>query len=394
MTMILAIGLFKMNYCKECLTTDLRPNAKFINGVCIACEYNASHYRLSAQHFENRLIYLDKYIKDHIRKFRNKPSHKSYDCIVGVSGGKDSTRQAHWVRDRLGLKPLLVCVGYPPKQMTHIGAENISNLIRMNFDLEIICPAPETSAKLSLEAFKTFGNVSKASEMALFANVPKLAIEHNIKLIFWGENPALQVGDSATLGENIFDGNNLRQLNTLTDGGYTWINILADQNKASFYQYPDINSFNSSGIKIVYLGPAWNDWSNDENSEYAALHGLSLRPYDADKTGDISGASMLDEEFTNINMMLKYFKFGFGRATDTCCELIRQGKLTREQSKLIVEKYDGVCSDEIIQRYCNYVNITERKFWEIANQYINDTIFIKTNKRPKPKFKVGENFCE
>ena len=43
------------------------------------------------------------------------------------------------------------------------------------------------------------------------------------------------------------------------------------------------------------------------------------------KPGDISGASMIDEEFTNINMMIKYYKFGFGRATDTINERIRAG---------------------------------------------------------------------
>ena len=388
--MNLVIGLWKLNYCSKCLTTDLRPNASFINGVCIACDYNRTHYTLNAEQFNNRLKFLRSYLSNHLKKFRHKSSNKIFDCIVGVSGGKDSTRQAHWVRDRLGLRPLLVCVAYPPKQMTEIGAENISNLIKMGFDIEISCPAPQTSAQLSLAAFRTFGNVSKATEMALFAGVPKLAIERDIKLIFWGENPALQVGDAATLGENIFDGNNLRQLNTLIDGGYSWIHKIATKNKASFYKYPNIREFDTSGLKIIYLGPAWNDWSNDENSEYAALHGLSLRPYDDLKTGDISGASMLDEEFTNINMMLKYFKFGFGRATDTCCEFIRQGKMTREEGKPIVEKYDGICSDDIIRRYCNYVKINESEFWETANQFVNTAIFDKTSTRPNPKFTVGE----
>jgi len=58
-----------------------------------------------------------------------------------------------------------------------------------------------------------------------------------------------------------------------------------------------------------------------------------------------------------------------------------------------VEKYDGICSDEIIQRYCDYVDISEDEFWTIANQYINTNIFQKTDKRPIPKFKVGEGIC-
>ena len=61
----------------------------------------------------------------------------------------------------------------------------------------------------------------------------------------------------------------------------------------------------------------WDDWSNFDNATYASLHGLTLRPNEEIDTGDLSNASMLDEEFTNINMMLKYYKYGFGRLQTT-----------------------------------------------------------------------------
>ena len=381
-------GFPKMNYCNVCLTTDLRPNAKFEGGTCIACLYGHKHNKISDKLFLQRLKSLRGYITEHNR--RTKYLKSRYDCIVGVSGGKDSTRQAHWVRDRLGLRPLLISAAYPPKQMTQIGAKNLENLIRMGFDIETVCPAPVSAAKLSLRGFEIYGNVNKSTEMALFATVPKIAIEKKIKFIFWGENPALQVGDAATLGENIFDGNNLRHLNTLTEGGYQWIEDQITPYKTDFYKYPEVKEFNKAAVKIIYLGPAWNDWSNDENSEYAALHGLSLRPYDSKETGDISGASMLDEEFTNINMMLKYYKFGFGRATDTCCELIRQKKISRSDAILVVKRFDGVCSDKIIRKYCDYTNITSEYFWKVTNRFVNERLFEKSSKRPFPKFSVGK----
>ena len=143
----------------------------------------------------------------------------------------------------------------------------------------------------------------------------------------------------------------------------------------------------------MYLGPAWDDWSNDENSIYAALTGLTLRPDDIDVTGDISGASMLDEEFTNINMMIKYYKFGFGRTTDTCNERIRAGILTKECAIDLVDRYDGVCADSIILRYCNYVGISVSEFWDIVNEYTNHNLFyIDKGKRPRKKFIVGVDF--
>ena len=378
-----------MKYCKKCLTTNLRPNALFCDdGICLACNFSSKE-ELHVPRLKLKM--LQDNIKKNIRKRHKKTA---YDCIVGVSGGKDSTRQAHWVRDRLGLRPLLVCAAYPPKQMTQIGADNLSNLIEMGFDLVMATPAPYSAAKLALESFKQFGNVSKSTEMSLFATVPRLAIELGVNMIFWGENPALQVGDSAVKGLDEFDGNSLRNLNTLTDGGVNWINNSLDKEYlVNHYIYPSSVKFEKSKIDIFYLGPAWDDWSNEHNSVYAALQGLQLRPGEEAITGDLSNASMLDEEFTNINMMLKYYKFGFGRTTDQICEEIRKKLITREEGIKIIEKYDGICDNSIIQSFCKYVGIDEIEFWNIANKWVNKDLFeIIEGHRPMRKFKVGIDY--
>jgi len=377
-----------MKYCKKCLTTSLRPNALFnADGVCIPCEYSSN---INTKSFMPHLETLKSMVRENKAK---RKKHPKYDCIVGVSGGKDSTRQAHWVRDRLGLNPLLVCCGYPPLQMTNIGANNLSNIISMGFDVEVFTPAPQSSAQLSLASFRQFGNVSKTAEIALYSAVPRIAIEKKIPLILWGENDAIQVGDSEAAGKNYFDANNLRNLNTLTEGGIEWIFNEIGIHKAQSYVYPDKRSFDKAKLDIMFLGPAWDDWSLDENSIYGALTGLTLRPDDIDITGDINGASMLDEEFTNINMMIKYYKFGFGRATDTCNERIRNKTLTRNEAITLVDKYDGVCDDSIILGYCNYVGISVIEFWDIVNMYVNrDIFYVKEGGRPERKFTVGVDF--
>ena len=378
----------QLAYCKKCLTTNLRPNAKFFEGVCIACASNADHKLYQLDELRNWLRIL------RTRRGRKK-KNSQYDCIVGVSGGKDSTRQAMWVRDRLKMKPLLICGAYPPLQMTKIGAENLANLTEQGFDIEIVCPAPRTAAKLSRVAFEKFGNVCKSSEMALFATVPKICAEKKIPLIFWGENPATQVGDANVLGVNPFDGNSLRNLNTLTEGGLDWLRAATDASKADFYDYPSISKLNSAGVDIVYLGPVWDDWGEIENSTYASLSGLTLRPFDTERTGDLSGASMLDEEYTNINMMIRYFKFGFGRATDYVNEEIRANRLTRDEGINIVRKYDGICSDEIIESYCNYIEIDVSYFWNIVQHYTNEELFeCVPGAKPIPKFNIGYPYAE
>jgi len=211
-------------------------------------------------------------------------------------------------------------------------------------------------------------------------------------LIFWGENPATQVGDSKVMGENVYDGNNLRNLNTLSMKGYEWTLNEIDSKKSVFYQYPQVEQMEKRAVSIIYLGPAWDDWSMFDNSEYASLSGLELRPDDANITGDISGASMLDEEFTNINMMIKFYKFGFGRANDYVCEMIRSGRISREEGIEIVEKYDGICHESVINSFCKYIDITIEDFWNIVNKFVNPLLFdIRESRRPIKKFQVGRN---
>lgn len=377
-----------MYYCKSCLTTNLRPNAQISDGMCIACRYS------NEQDIDFSQLKL-KALKIKIKKIQKSIRTKGpYDCIVGVSGGKDSTRQAHWVRDRLGLRPLLVCAAYPPKQMTETGAKNLGNLIELGFDIITATPAPKTSQELTHESFIKFGNVCKSTEMALFSTVPRLAIDFGINMIFWGENPALQVGDSAVLGTDEFDGNQLRNLNTLNEGGTDWIkNKVNNFYKSNHYIYPDEITFLNKKINIFYLGAAWDDWSSENNATYAALNGLTLRTDEERITGDLTNASMLDEQFTNINMMLKYFKFGFGRATDFVNEKIRSGEISRSEAVTIVTQYDGVCDDIIIDEFCNYIQISKEKFWDIAKSWTNKKIFDVTKPgRPIPMFVPGVDY--
>ena len=88
---------------------------------------------------------------------------------------KDSTRQAVWIRD-CKLRPLLVCIQYPPHQVTDVGNENLSNLINLGFDVFQICPAQLYGVAIE-KGFLRFGNWAKSTELALFSGVSKLAID-------------------------------------------------------------------------------------------------------------------------------------------------------------------------------------------------------------------------
>ncbi|MGY9107914.1 MAG: N-acetyl sugar amidotransferase, partial [Alphaproteobacteria bacterium] len=129
------------------------------DGVCLPCRYAESLVDVDWDVRREELRNISEWGRTNKRGV--------YDCIVGVSGGKDSIRQAFFARDDLGLNPLLVSCVYPPEQQTQRGADNLSNLIEQGFDLHMIGPAPQVSKRLTQYSFLKFSNIFKASELVL-----------------------------------------------------------------------------------------------------------------------------------------------------------------------------------------------------------------------------------
>lgn len=374
-----------MKYCRLCLQPDTRPNSVFTDeGICPACNYSE---QLKDVDWHDRYEELQSIVSSH-----RSSSKTRHDCIIGVSGGKDSTRQALWIRDNLGLNPLLVCLAYPPQQVSQRGVDNLSNLINLGFDVLTLSLAPLTWKKLLKIGFDHFTNWAKTTELALYASVPRIASIYNIQLIFWGENPGLQVGDLKTLGKNGYDGNNLRNMNTLSGGQIDWlVDLGIDPSSLISYNYPDIETFEEKKLQIIYLGWFLRDWSLINNGMYSACQGLDVRTDGPENTGDLYGLTALDEDWVTLNQMIKYYKFGFGRASDYVNEEIRLGRLSRSEGIPLLEKYDGCCSNIYIDSFCDYIDITRDYFWDKVKKSLNTSLFdIKSDGSIVPKFVIGE----
>lgn len=358
-----------MKYCKKCVQPDTRPGIHFDkDGMCPACQYveglkgvdwNARHAELAA------LVERSK---------RN--NHSEYDCIVGVSGGKDSTRQAMYVRDTLGLRPLLVTCSYPPEQLTERGAYNISNLISLGFDTISVGPDPQTWKKLVRKGFFEYGNWAKSTETALYATLPRTSIAYHIPLVFLGENAATQMGD-LTVGSFNWNGNNIRNANTIGEGSGMYLGDGITAQHLIPYEYPSDEETEWANVQVVYLGYFWPNFTKVDNAAFSISHGLEVRTDTPVERGALHPFEALDEDFVFVNQMIKYFKYGFGKVTDEVCELIRYGRMSREKGFELVAKYDGKCSAKYIRRFCEYLEISEEGFWKVAESYRNQELFEK-----------------
>ena len=379
-----------MKYCINCLQNDLRPNTEFLsNGLCPACNYKKKSKDIDWNERE-------KILKKILIKTKNIKNKKNYDCILGVSGGKDSTRQALWLRDKFNLKILLACLSYPPQQVTNTGTDNISNLINLGFDCYTMTLSPKTWKNLMKVSFLKYGNWAKSTELALFSFVPRLALQMDIPLVFWGENPALQLGDSKSGSKKGFDGKNIMNLNTLGGGKLDWIPKSFKKNKLFPYLFPKKKYFKSKKINIIYLGWFMRDWSLINNAKYSISYGLKIRKKIKYNIGDLFRVTSLDEDWVMLNQMIKYYKFGFGRVTDYLNEEIRDGKISRKTAINILKKYEGKCHKKVINSFCKYIEISTKKFWIIVLKNVNKKLFkVKGIKNGVPiikrNFEFGKN---
>ena len=373
----------KMRYCRRCLQPDTRPGIVFDDEqVCFACRYEESKARIDWAAREAELkAFADE------AKVESAKRGNIYDCIVGVSGGKDSTFQAVYAKEKLGLNPLLInCM---PDEITEIGQKNIDNLNRLGFDIISIRPNPVVAKKLARKSFFERGNIIAASEYCLWASAYIMAVKFNIPLIIQGENAALTLGTAKNQEAtgNAFSVTQLETIRGASVDSFIDLSNNITEKDLFFYKIPSVEEMQARGIKAIFLQYYTKEWSQVGNADIAVARGLTGRSDDLHDLGRYRSYTALDSD-----QMIKYLKFGFGYATDEICYDIREGRFTRVEGKWYVKEYDGLCGEKYIEKACRYLSITKEEFWEVVDRYVNRDLFEKVDGRWVPKFTVGEDY--
>ena len=119
-------------------------------------------------------------------------------------------------------------------------------------------------------------------------------------------------------------------------------------------------------------------------------NGLKIRNINPAQDGDLYGVTSIDDTWVPINQMIKYYKYGFGRASDYVNFEIRNGNMTRKQGIKILQKFDGKCSEKLIKNFCKYIDISDHEFWNQISKYVNKNLFTISNQK-NLSFKVGDS---
>jgi N-acetyl sugar amidotransferase len=354
-----------MKYCTNCILPDSRPGIIIEgNGVCNACN-NFSITKSTIDFVKREEQFLEV-----VRKAKLKST--GYDCIIPVSGGKDSTWQVVKCLE-YGLNILAVTWKTPGR--TGIGQENLENLVSLGVDHIDYTISPKVEKKFMLKAFEKYGSTAIPMHMAMFAIPPKIAASFSIPLIVWGENSAFEYGtdDEALTGFKI-DSNWLKKFG-VTNGtsAEDWISEDLTKKELTPYFSLNDNQIDEAGINAIFLGYYFN-WDVETSLAVAKDNGFKVS--DKAKTGIYNYAD-IDDDFISIHHFLKWYKFGITRSFDNLSLEIRNKRISREEAVNRLASFGDETPYEDIRKFCKFVGITEHRFFEISEKFRNKEIWKK-----------------
>jgi N-acetyl sugar amidotransferase len=354
-----------MRYCRACVLPDTRPNLTLdAEGVCNACRSHgtkpAIDWATRAQVFREMCGQLQK-------------RTSGYDCLIPVSGGKDSTWQVVICLEQ-GLRPLAVTWRTPAR--TAIGQRNLDNLISLGADHIDYQISPRVESRFMLKALERFGSTAIPMHLALF-NIPlKIAARFQIPLVVWGENSAFEYGSADEAHTGFKLDRTWYRTYGVTHGttAADWIDAELTGKDLAGYFGPDPDELQAQGVRAVFLG--WYfPWDPETSLAVARAHGFQSDPGGA-RTGYYDYAD-IDDDFISIHHWLKWYKFGFTRLFDNLSLEIRNGRMTRAQAVQIIRSRGDQTPIADIDKFCAFAGISRARFFEICERFRNHDIWVQ-----------------
>lgn len=369
----------QVKFCKKCVISNQRPNSAVEykhtstskketihfdeEGVCDAC-------RLAGKKKETIDWTLrEKELKELCDKHRKHDG--SYDCIVPGSGGKDSFYAAHILKYKYGMHPLTVT--WAPHIYTTWGWHNFQSWIGAGFDNYLCTPNALTHRLLTRLAVENLFHPFQAFMFGQKSLAPKMALLHNIPLVFFGENEAEYgnpISDTETAKRDwkYFTAGERTQTYL---GGVSLDSLEKDfgVDPVEFIPYMPANpeDIQKKKVEVHYLG-YYLKWHPQECYYYAVEHG-GFQPSPERTPGTYSKYNSIDDRIDDFHYYTTYIKFGIGRATYDAAQEIRNEEITREEGVALVKKFDGEFPDRFADEIFRYLSITEKEFPKASKMF-------------------------
>lgn len=359
-----------IKYCIRCVMPETKPDL-FIDdqGVCSACRHFEQRREVDWETRKQELLRI-------LDRYRSK-NGSNYDCIIPVSGGKDSHFQTIRMLE-LGMNPL--CVTATTDKLSDIGRRNIENLKKLGVDYIEVSTNPVVRRKINRLVLTQVGDISWPEHVTIFTIPVRIAVQFNVPLIIWGENPQNEYGGpAAAAGDNTLTRRWLEEF-----GGLLGLRVsdligqeAIEEKHLIQYSYPTDEELRRVGVTGLFLG-YYLPWDGYQNALLAQSHGFET--YHKAVEGSLVNYENLDNCQTGMHDYFKFLKYGFGRATDLACIHIRRRRLSRQDAVDLVRMHDGKfpwvylgCSLEEILKG---IDLTLEEFIRVCDRFTNKKLFV------------------
>jgi N-acetyl sugar amidotransferase len=356
-------------YCVRCVLPDSRPGVKLdAAGVCAGCRNAEAKANIDWKQRGGDFRQL----ADAARR-----RGAAYDCVIPVSGGKDSFWQVVTCLEH-GLRPLCVTYVYPGRSA--LGERNLRTLIGLGVDHEELRLDPEVERAFIDKSFRATGISGLVSHMAIYAYPIQLAATRRIPLVVYGENSAFEYGteDDSLAGGSV----NRRWLERfgVTNGTTVedWYDAALTPAALAPLVQPTDAELSAKDIRVVFLGQYFA-WDPERSRAIALRHGFQARREGA-RVGHYDFVN-IDDDMIGVHHHPKWHKFGITRTWDTLSMEIRAGRLGRDDAiRALRERGDETPWDDIAL-FSQYLGIDRAEYFEIVERFRNPQLWTRRDDR-------------
>lgn len=356
-----------MKFCKRCLYPENHPlNITFDEeGICSGCRV---HEEKDSLNWKPRGEKLRKILDE----YRN-TSGNNYDCIIPVSGARDSYFIVHIIKNVYGMNPLLVT--YNKHYNTDVGIRNLANL-RIVFDCDIMTQTinPETVKKITLASIRRMGSMYWHCLAGQTVYPVQIATKFKIPLIIWGAHQGVdQVGMFSHLDEVEMTRKYRKEHDLM---GYEAEDLIDDFDEITeedimAFKYPDDKELERVGVRGIYLNNyiRWDSKAQHEKmiKEFGYESIYQTRTFDTYNDVDCFN-------YSDVHDYIKFCKHGYGKVTDHASREIRLRRMSREEGIELVKKYRSL-EPKNLKLFLDWIGITENGFHFLIDQHRNKNIW-------------------
>jgi N-acetyl sugar amidotransferase len=337
-----------LRYCTRCCMPESNEGMQFDEmGICQACQSQEQKIHINWVEREAELRRL----LDHYRSLGN-----DYDCIVPISGGKDSTFQLHVLTKVYGMKVLGATFSH--NWFSETGRYNLQNAIeKFEIDHVMFTPSRALVNKLARKSLFMIGDSCWHCHSGVGAFPLQMAVKYRIPLLVWGESIA-DFSGRATHKNPVrkFDRDYFTKVSAKVYPEAMIGDGITERDIAPF-KLPSVEELEEVGVVGIHLGD-YIFWDDERQMEFVR----DVYDWREDRVeGTYKRYKSVECRMAGVHDYTKFLKRGFGRGTDHASADVRAGLLTREEGFALARKHDTERPDAL-DYYLEITGFSEEEF--------------------------------